>query len=220
MAMVIALAMSTVALAAAQGNVSSGNAANSLGKTTLDTEVGWLVGSGQIDGEFVTAEVQGVVIGLRAQERFVGPLGVTGTNGNRVGVYEAFTGSTGSIEDNLGTWNYDWHVDLAGATGNAEGKTLSDYRLVLEQNFTEQSLFGVFGHDPVELPMGAEPNGVCSADTFNPDSLCEQSWNPGFGNDDFDPTVEGTYDLRLVLIPETFSGPQIAVAIQVIVTSP
>jgi hypothetical protein len=56
--------------------------------------------------------------------------------------------------------------------------------------------------------------GVCSADTFT-NTLCQQSWNPGFGNTDFDPDAEGTYHLRLVLLPDTFSGPPLAVAIQI-----
>ena len=182
------------------------NNAGSLGKTTLDTEVGWIIGSGQFDGEFITAEQQGVVLGLRAQERFVGTLDVTGAQGNQVGVYEALTGSTGG--DNNGTWNYDWSVDLSNAKGNAMGKTLADYDLALEQDFTEQSLFAVLGSDPVSLPMP----GVCDGATA---TLCQQSWNPGFGNNDYDPDVEGTYNLRLVLTPETFNGSPIAVTIQV-----
>lgn len=192
-----------------QGTV--GTAAGSLGEVTLDTEVSeWNVGSGQFNGEFITAEGQGVVIGLRAQARFEGLLGVTGAQGNRVAVYEASTGG-----DNNATWNYDFHVDLSNARGNARGKTLSDYQLALEQDFTEESLFGVLGSDPVLLPMDEEPAGVCSADTFDLNNLCQQSWNPGFGNDDFDPDAEGTYTLRLVLTPETFNGQPLAVVIQV-----
>lgn len=204
----VVFAVGAVALA---NYPTSGSNAGSLGKTTLDTEVGWVIGSGQFDGEFITAESQGVVIGLRAQERFVGPIEVTGAQGDRVGVYEANTGKTGSATDNLGTWNYDWHVDLSDAKGNAKGKTLSDYKLVLEQDFTEESLFGVLGNDPVVLPIPA----VCDGATA---TLCQQSWNPGFGNTDYDPDEVRTYNLRLVLIPETFNGQPLAVSIQVNVT--
>jgi len=191
-----------------------GSEAGSLGKVTVGTEVStWDIGSGQFNGEFVTAEAQGVVIGLRAQQRFEGLLSVTPANGNRVGVYEAETGDTGG---NNGTWNYDWHVDLSGATGRHAGKTLSDYRLVLEQDFTGESLFGALGFDPVELPLAAESNGgVCSNDTFEASHLCQQSWNPGFGNEDFDPVMERTYTLRLVLTPETFNAQPLAVVIRV-----
>lgn len=193
-------------IAAGQGKSSPGaNAANSVGPTTLDTTVGWEAGSGQFDGEFITAERQGVIIGLRAQQRFQGLLDVTGTDGDRVGVYEADTGSTGG---NNGTWNYDWHVDVS-----ASGRELTDYTLALQQDFSAQSLFGVLGSDPVQLPMPA----TCAVAT---ETRCQQSWNPGFGNDDFDPDTAGTYDLRLVLTPETFNGPPLAVAIQVDVVEP
>lgn len=56
---------------------------------------------------------------------------------------------------------------------------------------------------------------MCSDDSFDPDALCQQSWNPGFGNDDFNPDEDNTYNLRLLLTPETFDGPPLAVAIQV-----
>lgn len=230
MVMVAALSLSMVGLALA-GQPTEGNEANSLGKTTLDTEVSsWDVGSGQPNGEFVVAELQGVEIGLRAQERFVGPLDIAGTNGDRVGVYDA---PIGVSEESSGTgnnarWNYDFHVDLSGATGNREGTTLDDYRLTLEQDFTEQSLFGVLGSDPVTLvgTLDGEFFAACG-DAVQTETLCQQSWNPGFGNrsarepDDgaaFDPTEARTYNLRLVLTPETFDGAPLAVAIQVEVT--
>lgn len=201
------------AMAKGQGNGKDDNNATSLGKVALDTEVGWLAGDGLPDGEFITAEKQGIVLGLRAHQRHTGLLGVTGTMGDRVAVYEAPTGL--SSGDNNGTWNYDWHVDVSDAKGNAKGKTLADYRLTLEQDFTSESLFGVLGADPVELSLG---DFAACADAVLTATRCQQSWNPGFGNADYDPNAEGTYDLRLVLTPETFNGPPIAVAIQVHVT--
>lgn len=208
-AMVAALAMSTMAAASAQGQSVNGNAANSLGKTTLDTTVGWDVGDGQLDGEFITAEVQGIEIGLRAQERFQGiGLLAGGTNGNRVAVYEAATGDTGG---NNATWNYDWHVDVSGGTGSAEGRTLDDYTLTLERDFSNQNIFGL-GVGTLELSAGGY--GAC-ADAVLTETRCQQSWNPGFGNDDFNPHAAGSYHLRLVLTPETFSGPPLAVSIEV-----
>lgn len=219
MALAIALTVATLgAASAASGNGSpgGGDGAKSLGETTLDTEVSeWEIGDGQLNGEFLTAERQGVELGLRIQERFEGlGLLVGGTNGDRVGVYQAETGDTGG---NNATWNYDFHLDISEATGPYADTELADYRLVLEQDFTEQSLFGILGSDPVQLPLGNEAagEGVCSGDTFDADALCQQSWNPGFGNDDFDPDEENTYNLRLLLTPETFDGPPLAVAIQV-----
>lgn len=196
---------------------SASNNVDSIGKVNVDANVSqWEIGSDQFNGEFVIAQGQGIELGLRAQERFEGLLQVTGDKGNRVGVYEAASGSTGG---NNATWNYDFHVDLSQAEGNAKGKDLNDYKLVLEQDYTEQDLFGALGSDPVQLPLKAESaGGVCSEDTFT-STLCQQSWNPGFGNDDFNPTAEGTYNLRLVLTPETFNGQPLAVAIRVNVSN-
>ena len=200
------------------------NSARSLGKTTLDTTVAadgdeMYYGDGIANGEWITATKQGVEIGMRATNRFDGLLDVAGTNGNRVGVYGASTG-----EDRGGAeWNYEFSVDLSGATGKAAGTTLEDYTLVMEQNFTSQSLYASdfppgLGTNPVSLPMVP---GVCDLDALSFSStLCQQSWNPTFGNDDFVPDAPGTYDFRLVLEPFTFNGPPIAVAIQVNVTTP
>lgn len=201
--------------AEANGPPTSGSQAKSLGKVTLDTDVSeWEVGSGQFNGEFVVAEGHGIELGLRAKERFLGPIDVSGDNGNRVGVYEASTvpGEPGDT----GPWNYDWHVDLSGATGNAAGRTLDDYTLTLEYDFADD-IFGL--GNPAVLPMGDEnlAEGVCSGDTFS-ETLCQQSWNPGFGNDQYDPSEPGTYTLRLVLTPETFNGQPLAVEIRVNVT--
>lgn len=215
MAVSVALVMSVLTPAMA-GQTTSGNAANSLGKTTLDTTVyaddpsEMNYGDGIPNGSWVTTEIQGVVLGLRATDRTDGLLGVTGTNGNRVGVYEASPGLDGTTT-NRAEWNYEWSVDLSGATGNAAGKTIEDYTLSLEQDYTKQSLFGSLGSDPVLLPM---PD-VCDALS---DTLCQQSWNPTFGNTDFDLNAEATYNLRLVLTPATFNGPSLAVAIRVNVT--
>ena len=196
-------------------NQTVGTEAGSLGQITIDTEVvnagnEMLYGDGIPTGEWVTSEVQGIVLGLRATDRTDGLLEVTGTRGNRVGVYEAKTGFDGS--SNRAEWNYEWSVDLRNAKGKAGGKTLDDSSLVLEQDYTEQSLFGLLGYDPVQLFMP----GTCDYVT---DYVCQQSWNPTFGNDDFDLSAEATYNLRLVLTPKTFNGPPLAVKIQVDVTN-
>lgn len=226
--MIVAVLLISAGLAVAAPPASTGNqghagqatpasAAKSLGKVTLDTSVyddgaGIMrYGSGIPNGEWVTAEVQGVEIGLRATDRTDGLLDVTGLNGNRVGVYDASTGFDGATTDRA-EWNYEWSVDLRDATGNAAGKTLDDYSLVLYQDYTDQSLFGGLGSDPVSLPMPE------TCDFLENGQVCQQSWNPTFGNDDFDPNADGVYNLRLVLSPETFSGPSLAVKIQVNVT--
>lgn len=178
------------------------------GDVTVGTDVSsWNVGSGQFNGQFVTVERNGIEVGLRAQQRFVGPLPVTPNQNGKVGIYEAATGVSSGT--NNGTWNYDWHVDLANAKGVAKGTTLSDYTVVLEQDYAPT----VFGQSsPVDLTPFEGP--------FNPaGALFQGSFNPGFGNVDYDPNVERTYNLRLVVTPETFNGPALAVTIEVNVTA-
>lgn len=165
-------------------------------------------GSGQINGEFTTAERNGIQIGLRAQERFVGPLAASASKNSKVGIYEAATG----VSDGSGraTWNYDWHVDLRGAQGVAAGTTLADYDLRLETDIADATLFGF------PLPLDLAFGGAVPGNTV----LYQSSQNPKFGNAPFDAAVEGTYHFRLVLTPVTFNGPPLAVTIEVSVTNP
>lgn len=157
-------------------------------------------GSGQLNGEFTVAERGDIQIALRAQERFEGPLEASG---KKIGVYEATAGNT-TQGDNLATWNYDWHVDLRGS-----GTTLADYDLTLHVTNISNELFG--SKNPVDLTFG-DP-------VFDGVELYQQSWNPGFGNDQFDPEKEGTYTLRLRLSPKA-GGPPLSTAIQVRVSDP
>lgn len=220
MATVVALAVGLVGTALA-AQTSSGNAANSLGKTTLDTTVvdnggvEMLYGDGIPNGEWNTAEVQGIVLGLRATDRTDGLLDVTGTNGNRVGVYNASTGFDGTTS-NRAEWNFELSVDLRNATGNAEGKTVADYSLSVQQDFAD--------FDLTNLTM---PDHVCPGPDTNiggyvneAATICQQSWNPIFFGAPYNPADETTYNIRLVLTPKTFSGAPLAVAIQVVVTNP
>lgn len=165
-------------------------------------------GSGQLNGEFSTAERYGIEIGLRAQERFGGPLEATPNLNGKIGIYQAETGfSTGT----RATWNYDWHVDLRNARGVAAGTTLADYDLNLETDMFS-SLFG--SPDPADLTFGfTDPNFVAPNAV-----LFQESFNPDFGNSEFDPQVEDTYHLTLVLTPTSFNGPPLEVTIQVVVT--
>jgi hypothetical protein len=168
-------------------------------------------GSGQLNGEFTTAERYGIQIGLRAQERFVGPFEATPNQNMKLGIYQAETGFSGPTA--LATWNYDWHVDLRNARGVAAGTTLDDYDLTLETDMFS-SLFGF--NVPADLTFGftnltfVAPNAV----------LFQESFNPVFGDTGFDPQLEDTYNLSLVLTPKSFNGPPLKVSIQVVVTDP
>lgn len=158
-------------------------------------------GSGQLNGEFTLAERLGIQIGLRAQERFVGPISATANRNGKVGIYEADTGesSTGRAK-----WNFDLHIDLRGAKGVAKGTDLSDYVATLETDIAT----GLFGFPvPLDLTFG----GAFFTDAV----LLQQSWNPTFGNTEFDLSVPGTYRFRVVLTPKTFKNPSLSVEIEV-----
>lgn len=158
-------------------------------------------GSGQINGEFTIAERHGIQIALRAQARFLGPIEASG---KKLGRYDAETGRTGPSTDNLATWNYDWHVDLRGTDTD-----LGDYDLTLHVTNISNGLFGF--RNPVDLTLGSP--------VLDDVTLYQQSWNPGFGNDTFDPEKEDTYNLRLTLSPKDGGAP-LSVAIQVGVSDP
>ncbi len=154
-----------------------------------------------MNGEFTIAERTGIQIGLRAQERFAGPLDAIPNKNGKVGIYEAEVGFSTTTR---AKWNYDWHVDLRGAHGVAAGTTLADYELTLETDIATL-LFGL--SVPIDLTFG----GFIPGDTV----LYQMSQNPDFGNTEFDSNVTGTYHFRLVLTPKTFNGPPLGVAIQV-----
>ncbi len=167
-------------------------------------------GAGQLNGNFVTAERNGVQIGVRAVERFAAaPLPFS--QDGKTGVYVAETG----VSDGLGraTWNYDLHVDLRGATGVAKGKTLADYDLFLVTDYAAT----VFGF-PVPLDIGAF---ATFANAGNPNVvLFQTSLNPVFGSTGFNPLVPGQFNFSLVLTPRTFNGPSLVADMDVVVVNP
>jgi hypothetical protein len=158
-------------------------------------------GAGQVNGEFTVAERNGVQIGLRAQQRFVGPLMAVPNTNNKIGLYEAAAG----FQSGAATWNYDWHIDLRNAFGVAAGTTLGDYTLELETDIATETLFGL------TLPLDLTFGGLVPGNTV----LYQGSQNPVFGNASFDADVAGTYTFTLVLTPATFNGPPLKVSIQV-----
>jgi hypothetical protein len=213
----LALLLATTGTAYGEGPVSGpGNVAVGVDASTWTSDLAQdpnqgffpIGGSGQLNGEFSTAERYGIQIGLRAQERFGGLLGATPSLNGKIGTYQAETGfSTGT----RATWNYDWHVDLRNARGVAAGTTLADYDLTLETDMFS-SLFG--SPDPADLTFGyTDPNFVAPNAV-----LFQESFNPDFGNSEFDSLGEDTYHLSLILTPKSFNGPPLEVTIEVVVT--
>ena len=156
-------------------------------------------GSGQLNGQFVIVQRDGIEIGLRATDRTDGLLTATG---EKKGIYLAATGyDTGTID--RAEWNYDWHVDLRNTT-----TTLSDYDLTLHQTFSSK-LNGSAG--PLDLTFPEIIPGVLDNAV-----LYQSSQNPVFFNDTFDVHAEDTYNLMLKLTPKA-GGPPLIAQIQVIV---
>lgn len=149
-------------------------------------------GSGQLNGEFVIVQRDGIEIGLRITDRKDGLLTVSGKS---KGTYHAPTGLDQG--EARAEWNYDIHVDLRGTD-----TTLADYQLTLTQTFTPK-LAG--SANPLD-PTFPEATG----DLFDNAVLFQQSWNPVFFNDEFDPFAEGTYNLVLKLHPKGGGSPLIA----------
>ena len=160
--------------------------------TTLDCLGGVFPvgGAGQLNGGFTIAERDGAEIGLRATDRTDGLLAAP--SGKKKGEYRAATGFDDAAMTRA-EWNYDIHVDLRGTD-----TTLADYDLTLHQTFASE-LYGVSG------PLTIDP--ADTAPLCGPAVLLQISWNPVFGNDTFDPTAEGTYNIMLKLSPKDGGKP-------------
>ena len=140
-------------------------------------------GSGQIAGNFAvdtyTKKHTAIEVGLRAQERFVGPITPFG------GTYFAQSGE--SAPDRT-KWNFDWSLDFGSEFLEAKlGKELTplnmeDFSVILEiSDFKGNSWTFDFGDFPND---------------DGPIVLNQNSWNIGFGFIDI-PLDSETYDVTL-----------------------
>ena len=73
------------------GNISIGVDASEWSSDTVTDFVTVIAvgGSGQLNGGFTVAERYGIQIGLRAQDRFIGPLSAGSNQNGKIGIYEA-----------------------------------------------------------------------------------------------------------------------------------
>lgn len=136
---------------------------------------GWTVGSGQTNGHFVGVRDSafsggGIELGLRAQQRFVGPYTPTLVNSNW-GVLPMYTTTTGTSGPNRATWNYDFSINYAGGTGNLDNVTLRADRV--SGNLTELNDFSGAGAGFLSLPF--------DDDTTPGADPVQNSFNGGFG---------------------------------------
>ena len=191
--LVLALVLSGPALAGKKDTTVGTNATEWSSDTIPDANNGIypIEGAGQLNGEFVVVDRDGIQIGLRATDRTDGLLIA---NGKKTGVYFACTGEEAA---DRAEWNYDFHLDLRGT-----GTTLADYILDLSQTYAD-SYFGYTGRVDLSFPE-------FYGDSFQNAVLFQGSVNPNFGNDTFDPYAEDTYNLVLKLTPRGPGQPLVA----------
>lgn len=166
-------------------------------------------GSGQLNGGFVVSEdsVLGAQIGIRAQERFVGPVLSQSNDGTKA----TYVASNGESAPGEATWNWDFHIDLRAITHPTDSPSrpleLSDYTAT----FTVTDIDG-----NVEM---ADLNAVLSG-ALSAAQLLQTSQNPGFASQFptvFDPFATGIYNFVLSLTPLTFSGDTLVAEMDVLV---
>lgn len=142
-------------------------------------------GSGQIAGNFAVdkhiKKDNAIQVGLRAQERFVGPIEPFGN------VYLA---ATGESSPGHATWNFDWSIDMGTEYLETQldkeltALNLEDFTAIIEIKDNEGNTF--------ELDFGDFPNPV------GPVVLSQSSQNVGFGFVGL-PIDSDVYDIRLTV---------------------
>jgi len=125
-------------------------------------------GAGQIAGNFAvdtnTKKDTAIQVGLRAQERFVGPIEPIG---------DIYFAATGESTPGRATWNFDWSLDFGTSFLETQlgkdltAQNLEDFDVVLEITDSDGNQF--------LLDFGAFPNPV------GPIVLSQSSQNVGFG---------------------------------------
>ena len=125
-------------------------------------------GAGQIAGNFavdtITKKDTAIQVGLRAQERFAGPIEP---------IKDVYFAPTGESTPGLATWNFDWSLDsgttyLESQLGkDLTAQNLEDYDVVLTITDSEDNSFA--------LDFGDFPNPA------GPIVLSQSSQNIGFG---------------------------------------
>ncbi|MEM9553530.1 MAG: DUF11 domain-containing protein [Acidobacteriota bacterium] len=162
-------------------------------------------GSGQVNGEFIldTVELDGsaLQIGLRAQERFAGPVWP------RAGT--AFFAESGSPNaDGRASWNYEIHLDFGTSDDETTipGSSLESQLLtsLVPLNMRDFTVELFFDTDPSSATsfVVTDLNAALDAGGIGPDvRLFQTSQNPDFevfgGGGPFDADLEGLYELRL-----------------------
>ncbi|MEO1368613.1 MAG: DUF11 domain-containing protein, partial [Acidobacteriota bacterium] len=162
-------------------------------------------GSGQVNGEFILDNVDlgdsALQVGLRVQERFIGPVFP------RAGT--AFFAESGSPNaDGRATWNYEIHLDFGTSDADTTivGSSLESQllRTLTALNMRDYTVEFLFDTDPTAATQFTvtDLNDALDVGGVGPDVvLFQTSQNPDFevfgGGGAFDADLEGSYELRL-----------------------
>ena len=165
-------------------------------------------GAGQVSGDFAVdtflEEDMGIQVGLRAQERFFGPILPTIDN-----VYFA---EAGESDPGLATWNLDWSLDFG--TTYLENQLSTD---LTPKNMVDFDVILSVDDDPTENTDFVDID--LNAAGLDPVLLFQSSQNMGFDfwfdlfGITFDPDVPGVYDFVLTVSDE--EGEVVSTNIQV-----
>jgi len=135
---------------------------------------GWTVGSGQPNGHFVGVRDTafpggGIEIGLRAQQRGVGPYTPTLVNSmwGTLPMYTTVPG-TDPTNPNRAAWNYDFSIAYGGAASNLSNVTLRAD--AVSGNLTELTDFSGAGTGFLSLPFDDDTSlgALPIQNSFNP----------------------------------------------------
>lgn len=169
-----------------------------------------IVGSGIPNSNFeVAVNVgEGIEIGLKAIERYVGDLPAT------LDTYYAQPGISmgqGGAPDGA-TWNYVLVADLGT-------RTIADFDIQFDADF--DPAVGVQNYTTIDVDAQAVILGTSGASRFGDSQNLDFSfWQTFFGAPTFDPFATGEYDLRLTVFEKGTSNVLAESSIRVVVPTP
>jgi hypothetical protein len=175
-------------------------------------------GSGQLNGEFIISSDRfqpgddfPIEIGIRAQQRFAGP--ILPRTGN------IFTAQPGESSPNRATWNYDIHINLANAITPGAANPADIIDTSVAYNGRDFSVVLEIDNDPTAAVnfISLNINSLIPS-TVTSWSFFQASWNPNFGVvgiPGFNQFATGTYDFRLTVANSTGTAAQTYMQVQV-----
>jgi hypothetical protein len=232
---------SLMLVSAALGMTSPAQAQSLLFDEDVTTNV--IFGSGNDNGAFTVNRSNGIELGLRGKLRFNAsnlPENTFNSNGDGTYSFAAGTPPTGFgfAPGSLTTpiWNFEWSVNSDYEIATHTALNALDYRLDID--FDPGIGTNFLSFDPINQPFAdhalgtnATGNGggttssspIEYANNIATNNVAQNSWNMEFFNnapfDDFDPNLDGTYDIWLSAFSKDTTEVLAQTKIQIIVGS-